>query len=647
LTLEDLEDSWDRGIPRINTLFQKDRHTLAYDKGWRVRLEMKKYEVLRVNPFWWTHQRHDGKLWNLNNYRTDVIQALGGVEGILEHTLFKGTYFPTWEGLFWCFDENTLARCYDGSVKLVSNVAVGDVLLGDDCTARTVIDKCVGQTDTMYRVQSRHSADYLVTSQHKLVLVASGIEPMIFYEERKFGHPRIRAKYFDRTTAIVSYKSFTINNILYNTQAEARQAAEEYLAATPNQLRNGDILELRVSEYLSLPASTRRQLFGYRASIPLAFPGGYASVLDCPIHPYLLGLWLGDGFTSKPTIFSADQIIINWLTDYAEEIGMDITLRDVTDEYELAATPRAPLFTVYFKTRHDSQRNQIIDALRGLGIYDNKRIPPSYKLADRATRLQLFAGLMDSDGHLYKGKGEDPESIGASYEFVQGHNHLELAKDAAEVGRSLGLSCCTIQSRIKTPKYPYIAYRDGSTERDTYRFFAGGPEIMNIPCKLPRKQAQVVLGAEHEFIRNPLPLVGRLKVTPVRQENQRYVGITTDGNERFLLWDNTVVHNSKSSGFEESMKFKKLTNAQRGGLNQIPNRRFTLWWSPTINRANVYIGFQVQLDLTGIFMHGKIPTLKISLIQIFRAHLWQKIHESIVMDVCIFTVSEISFLLII
>ena len=82
------------------------------------------------------------------------------------------------------------------------------------------------------------------------------------------------------------------------------------------------------------------------------------------------------------------------------------------------------------------------------------------------------------------------------------------------------------------------------------------------------------------------------------------------------------------------MKFKKLTNAQRSGLNQIPNRRFTMWWSPTINRANVYVGFQVQLDLTGIFMHGKIPTLKISLIQIFRAHLWQKVHESVVMDLC-------------
>ena len=42
----------------------------------------------------------------------------------------------------------------------------------------------------------------------------------------------------------------------------------------------------------------------------------------------------------------------------------------------------------------------------------------------------------------------------------------------------------------------------------------------------------------------------------------------------------------------------------------------------------------LHLAVTGIFMHGKIPTLKISLIQIFRAHLWQKAHESVVMDLC-------------
>ena len=92
-----------------------------------------------------------------------------------------------------------------------------------------------------------------------------------------------------------------------------------------------------------------------------------------------------------------------------------------------------------------------------------------------------------------------------------------------------------------------------------------------------------------------------------------------------LFWE-------KASGFEESMKYKKLTNAQWSGRSQIPNRRFTLWWSLTINRANVYVDFQVQLDLTCIFMQGKIPTLKIYLIQIFRAHLWQQIHKSMTMD---------------
>ena len=55
-------------------------------------------------------------------------------------------------------------------------------------------------------------------------------------------------------------------------------------------------------------------------------------------------------------------------------------------------------------------------------------------------------------------------------------------------------------------------------------------------------------------------------------------------------------------------------------------------FSVFIFRANVYVGFQVQLDLTGIFMHGKIPTLKISLIQIFRAHLWQ---VSFLLKICI------------
>jgi len=77
LTLEDLEDSWDRGIPRINTLFAKDRHTLAYDKGWRIRTEWKQFQVLRSSPFWWTNARSDNALYTpAQKARSDRLASL-------------------------------------------------------------------------------------------------------------------------------------------------------------------------------------------------------------------------------------------------------------------------------------------------------------------------------------------------------------------------------------------------------------------------------------------------------------------------------------------------------------------------------------------------------------------------------------------
>ncbi|RMJ24700.1 factor 8 [Aspergillus sp. HF37] len=350
LTLEDLEDSWDRGLPRINTLFQKDRSTLSFDKGFRLRAEFKQYQLMKSNPFWWTSQRHDGKLWNLNAYRTDVIQALGGVETILEHTLFKATAFPSWEGLFWeraCLANGTRLLRHDGTTVEVQDVKEGDLLLGPDGGSRRAFN-IVNGTDRLYRIE-----------------IGGG---------------------------------------------------KEDLVVTPNHI--------------------------------LVFHGGNAEA-DLP----------------------------------------DVSTADLNDTLEMTAADYASL---------------------------------------------------------------DPK------------------------------------------------------ERGEYR-------AISVDCQA--RQA-------HSF---------SIKDIRLESEPTEWAGFRVDKDQLYLRDDYLVLHNS---GFEESMKYKKLTNAQRSGLNQIPNRRFTLWWSPTINRANVYVGFQVQLDLTGIFLHGKIPTLKISLIQIFRAHLWQKIHESVVMDLC-------------
>ncbi|KAL2202681.1 pre-mRNA processing splicing factor 8 [Sarocladium strictum] len=348
LTLEDLEDSWDRGLPRINTLFQKDRSTLSFDKGYRARAEFKIYQLMKSNPFWWTSQRHDGKLWNLNAYRTDVIQALGGVEQILEHTLFKATGFPSWEGLFWekaCLAKGTMLLRHDHTQVAVEDVKEGDLLLGPDGTPRRAFNIVSGE-ERLYRItMGGDQEDLVVTPNHILV----------FHKAR--------------TGCVGEFET----------------------------------VEITASEYAALAAQERAEHKLFRR------------------------------------------------------------------EPEQAA-----------KSNQQPQRLEVND----------------------------------------------------------------------------------------------IVLESKSTE---------------------------------------------------------WAGFRVDQDQLYLRHDGLVLHNS---GFEESMKFKKLTNAQRSGLNQIPNRRFTLWWSPTINRANVYVGFQVQLDLTGIFLHGKIPTLKISLIQIFRAHLWQKIHESVVMDLC-------------
>lgn len=558
LTLEDLEDSWDRGIPRINSLFQKDRHTLAYDKGWRVRSEFKQYQILKTNGFAWTHSRHDGKLWQLNNYRTDMIQALGGVEGILEHTLFKGTYFPTWEGLFWekaCFSADTRLLRADGTPVAAPDVRVGDALLGDDGTPRTVNKVVTGQ-DQLYEIR-----------------IHGNVKPL----------------------------TVTNNHILC-----FKTAASEYVNGA-DKLAKGQLVEMTVDEYLALPESNQKMLLLYHASsIPFQSPDN--DNLD--IEPYFLGLWLGDSLRSSATIVNNHEgPIVSYLEDYASRLGLQLT--------------NSPGHLANRLVDKSGPSNPLVDMLRAHGLIptlpsvspetDRKHIPRAYMMASEQARLQLLAGLMDTDGCLIK------ESL--EFRFTQSKRwHERLIQDVMWLARSLGFRVSSTECDV-TSLLPGDA--GSSTGTQSALYMTG--DISRIPTLLPRKQDRERVCDGGDWHLSSIASVER------KAEPEAYFGFLVDGNQRFLRDDFLVVHNS---GFEESMKYKKLTNAQRSGLNQIPNRRFTLWWSPTINRANVYVGFQVQLDLTGIFMHGKIPTLKISLIQIFRAHLWQKIHESLTMDMC-------------
>lgn len=92
----------------------------------------------------------------------------------------------------------------------------------------------------------------------------------------------------------------------------------------------------------------------------------------------------------------------------------------------------------------------------------------------------------------------------------------------------------------------------------------------------------------------------------------------------------SVVWNSETEHEIGLAKRTNLTRARRQGLSQIPNRRFALWWSPTINRSSVYVGYRTQIDLTGVHMCGKLATLKTAYVSLFRGHAWSMIHSSLV-----------------
>lgn len=69
-----------------------------------------------------------------------------------------------------CFDGEVEIIMFDGSVKKVKDVIIGDEIMGIDRTKRTVLDLCQGE-DEMYEVVQEKGMNYIVNSKHTLALM--------------------------------------------------------------------------------------------------------------------------------------------------------------------------------------------------------------------------------------------------------------------------------------------------------------------------------------------------------------------------------------------------------------------------------------------------------------------------------------------
>jgi len=70
-----------------------------------------------------------------------------------------------------CFAKGTQVLMFNGDRKSVEDIDIGDILMGDDSTSRTVLQLCRGYSK-MYKISHRNDMGepYIVNEKHKLVL---------------------------------------------------------------------------------------------------------------------------------------------------------------------------------------------------------------------------------------------------------------------------------------------------------------------------------------------------------------------------------------------------------------------------------------------------------------------------------------------
>lgn len=223
--------------------------------------------------------------------------------------------------------------------------------------------------------------------------------------------------------------------------------------------RNDEIMNIGLTDYISKPDEFKNSYKGYKVAVEFA-------ANETNVEPYQLGYLLGETICENlPHLRNSSTML---------------TVKSAGNKAVLA------------------------------------EIPQQYLINSTENRLQLLAGLIDSDGYY------DPKHNG--YEITQ--KDKNLATQIKFLCDTLGFKTSIIQKEgnIASINYTSIVYRVR---------FSG--DIDKIPTKIPRKK-----GKPHTQNRD-------WRVTGISVEfdkEDEYFGFVIDGNHRFLLEDCTVTHNT-------------------------------------------------------------------------------------------------------
>lgn len=381
----------------------------------------------------------DGAVYGLNDAKMQIMQMLGQW---ISNPSAMGTAIaingPMGTGKCHTFDTPILM--YDGSIKMVQDIVVGDKVMGDDSKCRNVLSLGRGEDD-LYDIVHSNGEKYGVNSEHIMCLKQSGMN-FIKNVKTKSGETKYKVCYFDKN----DYKQHSKR---FSDQTEA----ERYLH---DMKLEHDYVEIPVKTLLTLPKYIRVNLKGYKRGVEF-------SRKNVPFDPYIIGASLEE---------------------------------------------KVPF---------------------------NKHIPDVYKINDRQTRLELLAGIIDTDGsYCDNSKG---------YDIIQ--KNKVLADDILFVARSLGFSANMSQCEKS------CMYKGEKKTGTYYRMHLSGDNLSSIPVKCPRKMAK------SERVINKDSMVMGITIEP--RGWGKYYGFELDKNHKYLLGDFTITHN---------------TSLVKEGISKILNREF-------------------------------------------------------------------------
>jgi ATP-dependent Lon protease len=444
----------------------------------------------------------DGAVYGLNDAKMQIMQMLGQW---ISNPAAMGTAIaingPMGTGKCHAFDTSILM--YDGSVKMVQDVVVGDKVMGDDSKCRNVVSLGRGEDD-MFDIVYSNGEKYGVNSEHIMCLKQSGMN-FIKNVKTKSGETRYKVFYFDKN----DYKQ-------HSRRFDNMEDATKYL---DEMKLEHDYIEIPVKTLLKLPKYISTNLKGYKR-------GAEFSSKTVPFDPYIIGAWLGDGTSKKSEITNQDAAVLHYLRTELRKYNLNLVHRA---EYTYGIS--------YDMHKHDTRnnKNKFLEVLKDYKLLGKKHIPDDYKINDRKTRLELLAGIIDTDGsYCQKSKG---------YDVIQ--KNKVLADDILFVARSLGFS-----ANMKECEKSCM-YKNEKRTGTYHRIHISGDNLSAIPVKCPRKMAI------SERVINKDSMVMGITIEP--RGWGKYYGFELDNNHKYLLGDFTVTHN---------------TSLVKEGISKILNREF-------------------------------------------------------------------------